>query len=228
MVVAADESGTGGALTVEFDFTAIPAEDRYRLLCGFVAPRPIALVSTVDLAGVRNAAPMSFFNVFSQTPPILILGIQNRPDGTVKDTLANLDATGEFVVNMVDMAIAEAMVVCGLHYPPDVDEVAAAGLSWKASRLVAPAAIAESPCAMECRVVQTVRYPSRSIVLGEVVHMSVQDACLDATGRYVRPDAYQPIARLHANNYIVADRQFILDPPEVLPMPGDIVRTAER
>nr|WP_249200748.1 flavin reductase family protein [Thetidibacter halocola] len=197
------------------------------MLCGFVAPRPIALVSTVDGNGIRNAAPMSFFNVFSQTPPILILGIQNRPDGAVKDTMANLDATGEFVVNMVDMAIAEAMVVCGLHYPPEIDEIEAAGLMWKESRVVAPASIVESPCAMECRVTQIIRYESRSIVLGEVVHMSVRDTCLDASGRYVLPDAYQPIARLHANNYIVADRQFVLNPPVVLPMPGRPDRAAD-
>jgi flavin reductase (DIM6/NTAB) family NADH-FMN oxidoreductase RutF len=217
-----DEPGQRSTLTVDFDFTSLPPEDRYRLLCSFVAPRPIALVSTVDRDGVRNAAPMSFFNVFSQSPPILILGIQNRPDGAIKDTLANLDATGEFVVNMVDMAIAEAMVVCGMNYPPEIDEAAAAGLTWRKSRSVAPDAIDESPCAMECRVTQTIRYPTRAIVLGEVVHMSVRDTCLDAAGRYVRPEAYQPIARLHANNYVVADNQFVLDPPTELPMPRDL------
>lgn len=199
---------------MDFDFTALPPEDRYRLLCSFVAPRPIALVTTLAPDGTRNAAPMSFFNVFSQDPPIVILGIQTRPDGTEKDTAANIEATGVFTANMVDMAIAEAMVQCGVWYPPEVDEVARAGLTWVPARQIACGRIAESPCAMECRVAQVIRYPRRAIILGEVVEMHVRDECLDAAGRYVRPEVYQPIARLHANNYIVSDRQFVLDPPE--------------
>lgn len=200
---------------MDYDFTRLPDADRYRLLTNFVGPRPIALVSTVDAAGNANAAPMSFFNVFSHEPPILILGIQPRADGSPKDTVANLRRSGEFVVHMVDMATAGAMLVTGRDYPPGTDEIAMAGLTAVPARQVAAPRIAEAPCAMECRVEQIIDYPRRAIVLGRVVQMFVQDHCLDARGRYVDPAAYQPIARLHADNYVTSDRQIVLeDAPE--------------
>jgi flavin reductase (DIM6/NTAB) family NADH-FMN oxidoreductase RutF len=199
---------------MDFDFTRLPDEDRYRLLTNFVGPRPIALVSTIDADGNHNAAPMSFFNVFSHEPPILILGIQPRADGSPKDTVANLRRSGEFVVHMVDMAIAQAMLVTGRSLPPGVDEIALAGLTAVPARQVAAPRIAESPCAMECRVEQIIDYPRRSIVLGRVVQMFVRDTCLDARGRYVDPATYQPIARLHADNYVTSDRQIVLSDPE--------------
>ena len=107
---------------MEFDFDAIGAELRYKLLVSFVGPRPIALVTTQSPSGVGNAAPMSFFNVFAQSPPLLILGIQDR-EGARKDTTRNVLATREFVVNLVDEPIARQMVVCAVEFPPDVDEV---------------------------------------------------------------------------------------------------------
>jgi flavin reductase (DIM6/NTAB) family NADH-FMN oxidoreductase RutF len=196
---------------VNFDFTDLPEDDRYRLLTNFVGPRPIALVSTVDEQGRNNAAPMSFFNVFSHEPPILILGIQPREDGSPKDTVANLRRSGEFVVHMVDMAIARAMLVTGRDMPPGVDEIALAGLTAVPSFQVAAPRIAESPCAMECRVEQIIDYPRRAIILGRVVQMYVRDDCLDAAGRYVDPATYQPIARLHMDNYVTSDRQIVLE-----------------
>lgn len=195
---------------MEFDFENLPPEDRYRLLCSFVAPRPIALVNTVAADGTPNAAPMSFFNVFSQDPPIVILGIQTRPDHTEKETMRNIRRSGEFVVNLCDMSIAQQMVDCGIGFDDDVDEVDITGLSHAASLKIAPSRVAEAPAAMECRVSQIIDYPRRAIVLGEVVQMHVRDTCLDDQGRYVRPDVYQPVARLHADNYIVSDQQFEL------------------
>ncbi|HSF95672.1 MAG TPA: flavin reductase family protein [Thermohalobaculum sp.] len=201
---------------MDFDFTELPERDRYRLLCSFVAPRPIALVTTVSGGGLSNAAPMSFFNVFAHEPPIVILGVSARPDGTPKDTLVNIRETGEFVVNLCDLTIAQQMVDCGINFPRGVDEVEKAGLSLAPSRQVKPGRVSESPCSMECRLFQSIEFPGRSIVLGQVVQMNVRDDCLDEDGHYVRPDVYQPIARLHADNYIVADRQFVLTPNEAL------------
>lgn len=195
---------------MDFDFTRLPEADRYRLLTNFVGPRPIALVSTIDEQGRHNAAPMSFFNVFSHEPPILILGIQPREDGSPKDTVANLRRLGEFVVHMVDMEIARAMLVTGRDLPPGEDEIALAGLTAVPSRQVAAPRIAEAPCAMECRTEQIIDYPRRAIILGRVVEMFVRDSCLDARGRYVNPATYQPIARLHADNYVTSDRQIQL------------------
>lgn len=195
---------------MDFDFTRLPEADRYRLLTNFVGPRPIALVSTIDEQGRHNAAPMSFFNVFSHEPPILILGIQPREDGSPKDTVANLRRLGEFVVHMVDMEIARAMLVTGRDLPTGEDEIALAGLTVVPSRQVAAPRIAEAPCAMECRTEQIIDYPRRAIILGRVVEMFVRDSCLDARGRYVNPATYQPIARLHADNYVTSDRQIRL------------------
>ena len=197
---------------MEYDFRELPAKDRYRLLCSFVAPRPIALVTTICRNGTPNAAPMSFFNVFSQDPPIIILGIQSRPDGSEKDTLVNIRDSGEFVVNLCDLSIAQQMVDCGINFPHGVDEVETTGLTLAPSRQVRPGRVAEAPSSMECKLSQTIDYPRRSIILGEVVQMNVRDDCLDEDAHYVRPEVYQPIARLHADNYIVADRQFEIKP----------------
>ena len=200
---------------MEFDFTQLPPQDRYRLLTNFVGPRPIALVTTRSEAGHTNAAPMSFFNVFSQDPPIVILGVQTRGDGQEKDTLVNIRRNSQFCVNMVDMELAKAMILCGVNFTPDVDEPAFAGLDTAPCRQIDARYITRTPCAMECRVERIIDFPRRAIVLGEVVEMTVRDDCMDLQGRYVNPDVYQPIARLHADNYIVADRQFeLLKPAE--------------
>lgn len=201
---------------MDFDFENLPPEDRYRLLCSFVAPRPIALVSTQGEDGTANTAPMSFFNVFSQDPPIVILGIQAKPDGTEKETMRNIRRDGEFVISLCDMPIAQAMVDCGIGFPDAVDEVAVTGLTHAASLKIAPCRVAEAPAAMECRLCQIIDYPRRAIVLGEVVQMHVRNECLDDHGRYVRPEVYQPVARLHADNYIVCDRQFEIKASENL------------
>ncbi len=198
---------------MQYDFTQLPAEDRYRLLTNFVGPRPIALVTTRSEGGHLNGAPMSFFNVFSHEPPIVILGIQPRANGEDKDTMRNLRRTGEFCVNMVDMGLAQGMLVCGVNFAPDVDEPAFAGLATAHCRQIKTDYIISSPCAMECRVERIIDYPRRAIVLGEVVDMTVRGDCLDPEGRYVNPSVYQPIARLHSDNYIVADRQFELKRP---------------
>lgn len=200
---------------MEFDFTALEAQVRYRLLSNFVGPRPVALVSSAGREGGQNAAPMSFFNVFSHEPPIVILGIQTRPDGTVKDTVLNIRETGEFVVNMVDLAMAPGMLICGLPFDRDVDEIRTAGLTPVPGSLVRAPRIAEAPCAMECRVERLIDYERRVIVLGQVVTMHVRSDCLDEEGRYVNPERYHPIARLHADNYVVADRQIELKAPDI-------------
>lgn len=200
---------------MEFDFTELEPESRYRLLTNFIGPRPIALVTTRSDAGHNNAAPMSFFNVFSHDPPILILGVQPRLSGDEKDTIINIRRTGEFVVNMVDMAISQQMLVCGLGFDSEVDELEMAGLEAARCNQINANYVATAPCALECRVERLIEFPRRVLVLGEVVHMHVRRDCLDAEGRYVNPDVYQPIARLHADNYITSDRQFVLEPPSI-------------
>lgn len=208
---------------MEFDFTELDPDGRYRLLTNFIGPRPIALVTTRSGKGRGNAAPMSFFNVFSHQPPIVVLGIQPRLSGEDKDTLVNIRRTGEFAVNMVDMALSQQMLVCGLAFESDVDELEMARLPAERCRQIDVDYVATSPCAFECRVERLIEYPRRVLVLGEVVHMHVRRDCLDAAGRYVNPDVYQPIARLHADNYITSDRQFVLKAPAM----ADVLKASE-
>lgn len=200
---------------MEFDFSALEPQSRYRLLTNFIGPRPIALVTTRSEAGHNNAAPMSFFNVFSHDPPIVVLGIQPKLSGEEKDTMVNIRRTGEFVINMVDMALSEQMLICGLGFDNEVDEMSMAQLTAKPCSKIDASYAAQSPCAFECRVERLIDYPRRTLVLGEVVQMHVHNECLDEEGRYVDPDRYQPIARLHADNYITSDRQFVLKAPPI-------------
>jgi len=169
-----------------FDFAAIDPAERYKLLVGCVVPRPIALVSTRDAAGRRNAAPFSFFNVFSHEPAIVALGVEQRGPGAPKDTVANIRATREFVVNLVDEAMGEAMNVCAIAFETGVDEFAEAGLTAVPSARVGAPRIAESPVALECRLMEELRFGdsgARSLVVGEVVAMQVRDGIVDAAGR---------------------------------------------
>jgi flavin reductase (DIM6/NTAB) family NADH-FMN oxidoreductase RutF len=166
---------------VFYDFSELPAPARYKLLAGCILPRPIALVSTVDADGARNAAPYSFFNVMSHEPPLIVLGIDKRPPGAPKDTVANIRATGVFVVNLVDTRIAEAMNVCAIDFDPGTDEIDAAGLTAVAAQKVVAPRIAEAPVALECTLRDELRYPGgRSIVVGEVVAFHVRDGIVDA------------------------------------------------
>lgn len=168
---------------------------------------------------------MSFFNVFSHEPPLVIIGVSARPNGSEKDTIANIRRTREFCVNMVDMALSEQMILCGVNFADDVDELDFAGLPADLCHQVDADRIATTPCAMECRIERIIDYPGRAIVIGEVVEMHVRDDCIDRQGRYVDPAVYQPIARLHADNYIASNRQFELRKPVHL-APREVGTTA--
>lgn len=200
---------------MEFDFETIDSQSRYRLLTNFIGPRPIALVTTRSASGNNNAAPMSFFNVFSHDPAIVVLGIQPRLSGEEKDTMVNIRRSGEFAISMVDMALSEQMLICGLGFDAEVDELEVAGLTAQGCIKINAAFPQEAPCVFECRVERLIDYPRRTLVLGEVVHMHVRRNCLDAAGHYVDPECYQPIARLHADNYVTSDRQFELKAPSI-------------
>ena len=122
-------------------FRELDPHDRYKLLCGVVVPRPIALVTTLDENGSVNAAPFSFFNVFSEDPPLMVLGLQHKADLSPKDTTRNIHRDGQFVVHMVDEALAAAMNDCAVDFPSGDSEVAATGLATLPSVDVEGAAI---------------------------------------------------------------------------------------
>ena len=195
----------------QFDFGTIPANQRYNLIIGLVAPRPIALVTSLSASGRVNAAPYSAFNYACVDPVLVTLGVANRPDaqdpqsglGVPKDTAQNIRVRGEFVVNIVNEAIAEAMNVCAIDFPPGVDELAEAGLTTASSTRVQVPRIAEAPASLECREVTTVEVGRSRIVIGEVLCVHVRDEYLDPAGPYVKAELLGPVGRMNgAGNYV--------------------------
>ena len=189
----------------DFDFAATAPATRYKLLVGSVVPRPIALVTTMDEAGNVNAAPYSFFNVLSHDPAVVALGIERRPDGRPKDTVRNIDLTGEFVVNLVDEAMGPGMVVCAADFEPGIDELARAGFAAAPSLKVRPPRIAEAPVALECKILQDVRLGTdnkRAILLGEVVAFRIRDDLVDPANDRVDTHRMALIGRLGASDYV--------------------------
>jgi flavin reductase (DIM6/NTAB) family NADH-FMN oxidoreductase RutF len=185
-----------------FDFETLSQPQRYKLLVGLVVPRPIALVTSVRPDGIVNAAPFSFFNVFSEEPPLIVLGLQSRPDGTIKDTPANIRETGAFVVNLVDEALAEQMNICAVDFPREESEIEAAGLDLRAGVAVPVPRIASAPVALECRHYLTLEVSrERRLCIGRVVCLHVRDGIVDRGNLRVDIDAYRPVARLHGNYY---------------------------
>jgi len=196
---------------MEIDFAALSPHERYKMLSGFIIPRPIALVTSCDSGGRANAAPFSFFNVFGEDPAVVALGFQRHPDGRPKDTERNIAETGEFVINMVDENLAGPMNFCAIDFPEDVEETAIAGLSLESGHLVRPGRIAESPVAFECRHLQSIQFkPGRLLVLGEVVWMRVSDAVIDPQNMRVVDAAYHPVGRLYGDLYARQGDRFAL------------------
>jgi len=187
------------------DWAASDLEQRtlYKLLVNTVVPRPIALVTSVDAHGVVNAAPFSFFNVFSHAPPLVVLGIEGR-DGPLplKDTMANIRQTGSFVVNLVDRKLVEPMTLWAVDMPPEIDELADAGLSMRKARRVAAPLIAQSPVRFECRetVSLSLGTRNRNLVVGEIVHLHMRDGLVDERF-HVDVDALDLVGRLHGADW---------------------------
>lgn len=186
----------------------------YHFLTSAVAPRPIAWVTTVDDAGTVNCAPFSYYQAVCSDPPMLMLSLSDRPGGGPKDTLRNLEATGEFVVHAAPAGQARAVVDTAAPHPPGVSETDLLGLETRPSSVVRPPRLAASPVAMECRLVETRRFGDRlrvTVVFGEVVRFHADDAVLDDRGN-VRPDAVGFLARLGGHHYAAVRETFEVEP----------------
>ena len=185
---------------MELDPATMDAHERYRLMISCVVPRPIAWVSTQAADGTANLAPFSFFGAFSTRPPTIAVAPGQRKGGP-KDTLANIQSTGEFVVAIPTEATAEAMVQTSADYAPEVSEFEAAGLTPRPASVVAPPLVGESPVNLECRCDQVIRIGDYShVVLGEVVRFHIDDAVLAEDG-VVDPRKLRAIGRLGAQWY---------------------------
>lgn len=182
---------------MQIDFDQISPRQASKLLVATVVPRPIALVTSLDTTGRRNAAPFSFFNCMSSDPPLLVIGLENRGPGTHKDTFANIRATGEYVVHLVDEALAPAMNIMATDFGPEVDEIAEAGVTAVPAAHVSAPRIAEAPVAFECRSRQWVDLgDGRCIEIGEVIAMHIRDDAVNLDRFHVDTAALNLIARM--------------------------------
>lgn len=185
------------------DFASLTPRERYKLLIATVIPRPIALVSTLSPDGTLNAAPFSFFNVFSEDPAIAILGLEARRDNDgLKDTTANIESNGELVINLVDIALAKPMVDCAASLPAEEDELAFAGLTPVASKKVAVPGIEEAPIRLECTLYELQKLTSRRhLCLAQIQALSAHEGIFDKDTLHVNLEQYQPIGRLMGDSY---------------------------
>ena len=201
---------------MHFDLAAIPAREASKLLVSTVVPRPIALATTVDRAGRVNAAPFSFFNAVSSSPPVVVLGISpgaptgDGPDGGspngggdgYKDTERNIRETGEFVVNLVDEAIAELMNICAVDFPSAIGELDKAGLTAVPSVGVRPPRIAEAPVSFECQRITGLSLGGNSTLeIGRVIHIHIRDDLVDRERYYVAADRMGLVGRMHGRGW---------------------------
>jgi flavin reductase (DIM6/NTAB) family NADH-FMN oxidoreductase RutF len=196
--------------------TAHNVLDVYHTLVGVVTPRPIAWVTTVSANGTVNLAPFSFFNLFGANPPVVAFSPTNKRDGSKKDTLRNVEATGEFVVNASVASLAETINLTSRELPPDHSEVELAGLHTTPSGKVKPPRVTEAPAALECRLLQVVPVGAGAIaanlVIGEVVLIHVADEVLDANGR-PDPRKLRTVARLGGDFWCHTTNLFELKRP---------------
>src|ERR1700730_18625815 len=186
--------------------------DVYRLLVGSIVPRPIAFVSTVSPDGVLNLAPFSFFTCASANPPVVCFCPMIRGgERPKKDTLVNIEASKEFVVNIVSEDFAEKMNLCSGEYPPEVDEFELSGLTPVPSELVKPARVKESRVNMECKLHQIVHVSPKlmggSLVMGEVVRFHVQDSMINQICE-IDADQLNAIGRMAGPVYVRTKDRF--------------------
>ena len=196
---------------MELEMSRLTEREKYRLLTSCIVPRPIAWVSTMDRNGVLNAAPFSFFTGVSVEPPMIMFAVERR-HGQKKDTLVNIEDTGEFVVNVVTEATVEAMNETSRDFLPEEDEFALSGLTPVASVHVKVPAIQESPIHMECVLRQIIEIGSspHALVIGEVVGVRVRDELM-RDGR-IDMEKLLAVGRMGGKFYTRASaRMFTLD-----------------
>jgi flavin reductase (DIM6/NTAB) family NADH-FMN oxidoreductase RutF len=199
----------------------IPADlnrkDSHDLMMATILPRPIAFVSTVGEDGVFNVAPFSCFAPVGMKPALVCLQIGNKRNGQEKDTLRNIEFSKDFVVNVVDESLAEAMNQSSADYPSDVDEFKEVGLTAVKSELVKAPRVAESPIQMECKLVQILRYGQApaiaNVVIGEVILVQVRDDLL--AGDQIDFSKLKSIGRLGRDLYCRTTDIFELKRPDL-------------
>jgi len=191
---------------VELDLEKEFADRAYPLLVSLVVPRPIALVTTISPDGKISAAPFSFFNVLGANPPICAFAPGDRESGVPKDTALNIRAMHEFVVNLVDESIAEAMNQCAASLPYGVNELSRAKLTAAPSSLVKPPRIAESPASLECVEWGTLQIGGNRLVIGLIKRIHLREELFDLENKRIRVEKLSMIGRLSAPHWYCRTR----------------------
>lgn len=189
---------------MDFDLDTLEPKNRYKLLNCIVIPRPIAWITSVNENGIVNAAPFSYFNIMGIDPPIVTVGPQYRnnfKDG-IKDTPRNIRNNGDFVVNIVNEALAEKMDRTSAFFPAEVSEVEEMNLELAPSALIKVPRIADAPASIECREHTTMFIGNTCIVIGEVLHLWIKDELVDTERFYVNMEEMQVVGRVGAGKYI--------------------------
>ncbi|HEY8991131.1 MAG TPA: flavin reductase family protein [Luteolibacter sp.] len=199
------------------DFTALSPRDAYNWMADTITPRPIAWVSTVSADGKTNLAPFSFFNGITGNPPTLMFSAVANRGGVKKDTVRNIEATGEFVVNLVPHVLTEKMNASAALLPHGESEFDAFGIATAASVRVRPPRVADAPVAFEC-VLHTIvpvgeGAGAASVVFGRIVAAHVADAILGADGK-IDPALLDTVGRLGGENYVTTRDRFSLKRPD--------------
>ncbi|HZQ41708.1 MAG TPA: flavin reductase family protein [Acidobacteriaceae bacterium] len=197
-----------------FDLAAMPRPDAYKLLASLIMPRPIAWIVSRDAAGTLNAAPFSFFNILSADPPLVAISFSAAPDREGKDTLANIRAHNDFVINMVPEELAPEMNVTATNAPRGTDETRLAGLDLAPSTLIDVPRIAASPVNFECRLFQLLEPGGSSIIaLARILYAHVRtDAFANLERLYIDPHKLRLIGRMHgAGGYCRTTDIFTID-----------------
>jgi flavin reductase (DIM6/NTAB) family NADH-FMN oxidoreductase RutF len=187
---------------MQFDPQLDAPQTIYKLLIGCVVPRPIAWVSSLSADMIPNLAPFSFFMAVCNDPPTLAFS-SGRRAGHKKDTVQNIEYTQDFVVNLVDDALAEQMNLTSGEYPQEIDEFALTGLTATPSVKVKAPRVLESPINLECRVVQIhpVGHGPHSLVLGEIVYFHIRDDLYNPSTGRIDMHHLHPVGRLAGNLY---------------------------
>jgi flavin reductase (DIM6/NTAB) family NADH-FMN oxidoreductase RutF len=189
---------------MEIDLNTLSARDAHDLLTSAIIPRPIAWVSSVSAQGHINLAPFSFFSGITWCPATLVFSVVNRPDGSRKDTIGNIEETKNFVVNMVSQDLAARMVETSATFPHGINEAQKAGVPLAQSTVVVTPRVKEARVAFECALDRIVTVGNGAyagnLVLGTILLVHIKDEVLEA-GKIVDPIRFDVIGRLSGTRY---------------------------
>ncbi len=181
---------------MKINLSELTPVQRYHVLSSLVVPRPIAWVTTLNEDGQVNAAPFSYFQLMGENPPLVVLGIGKRVDGSAKDSFRNIRRTREFVINIVTEENAESMNLCATDFPPGMSETTTLGLSTEPSVMVKPPRLSVAPAQLEGREIQTLLIGSNQVVMGELLMAHIRDEFIEPESLRVHTEKMHVIGRL--------------------------------